>query len=77
MHVVVIISSVIQRLHDGISLLVNGSIARNEDFPCHTISHVLGPEVIFFCTARKSGIVCIESNFVNDFTSQQEEANGM
>ena len=71
----VVVISIIQQPHDGISLLINGSIARNEDFPCHTISHVLGPEVIFFCTARKSGIVFIESNVVFcsiDFTAHQK-----
>ena len=49
--VIMIISSITQRPHGGISLLVNGSIARNVDFPCHTTSRVLGPEVIFHCTA--------------------------
>ena len=69
--VIMIISSITQRPHSGISLLVNGSIARNEDFPCHTTSHVLGPEVIFHCTARKSGTMIIKSNVGIDFTSQQ------
>ena len=72
--VVMITSSMAQQPHNGVSLLVNGLISTNPNFECSTTSHVLGRQVIFYCTARKSGTVTIQSNVVfcdGDLTSQQ------
>ena len=72
--VIMISSSITQQPHNGISLLVNGSISRNSNFECRTTSHVLGRQVLFYCNARKSGTVTIQSNVVFcdvDLTSQQ------
>ena len=73
-NVVMITGSMVQRPHNGISLLVNGLIAANPDFICHTTSNVLGHQVVYYCTARKSGTVTVQSNVVfcdGDLTSQQ------
>ena len=70
---VMITSIMVQGPHNGISLLTNGSIA-NPDFTCHTMSNVLGRQVVYYCTARKSGAVTIQSHVVfcdGDLTSQQ------
>ena len=72
--VVMITSSMMQQPHNGISLLINGLIAANPDFVCHTTSNVLGHQVVYYCTARESGTVIIQSHVVfcdGDLTSQQ------
>ena len=72
--VIMITSSMVQRPHNGISLLVNGLIAANPDFTCHTASNVLGHQVVYYCTAMKSAAVTIQSHVVfcdGDLTSQQ------
>ena len=71
--VIMITSSISQQPHNGISLLINGSI-NGSTLECHTTSHVLGSQVLFYCIARKSGTVIIQSNVVFcdvDLTSQQ------
>ena len=61
--VILITISIIQQPHSGISLSVNGSFVRNPGFDCHTRGHsVLDPQVVYYCTARKSGTVTIQAN---------------
>ena len=61
--IIVITISIIQQPHSGISLSVNGSFVRNPDFDCHPRGHsVLDPQVVYYCTARKSGTVTIQAN---------------
>ena len=61
--IVVVTASIIQQPHSGISLSVNNSFVINPDFDCNTRDHsVLDPQVIYYCTARRSGTVTVQAN---------------
>ena len=61
--IIVVTTSIIQQPHSGISLSVNNSFVRNPNFDCNTRGHsVLDPQVIYYCTARRSGTVTIQAN---------------
>ena len=61
--VIVVTTSFIQQPHSGISLSVNGSLVRNPNFDCHfSGDSVTDPQVVYYCTARKSGTVIIQAN---------------
>ena len=61
--IIVVTTSLIQQPHSGISLSVNESLFRNPGFDCHTRGHsVLYPQVVYYCTARRSGTVVIQAN---------------
>ena len=62
--VVMIISDMIQQPHNGISLSINGLISTNPNFTCHTTSNILSQQVIYYCTAKKTGMVTVQSNTV-------------
>lgn len=59
---VAITCSMEQIPHNGLSLLVNGSIGINPGFSCRTMSNVLGHQVVYHCIAKKSGPVTIQAN---------------
>ena len=63
--IIMVNTSITQQPHGGISLSANGSFVRNPSFDCDTRGHsVLDHEVIYYCTARKSGAITIQANVV-------------
>ena len=74
--VVMIVSSMLQQPHNGISLFVDGVAYTNAnlDFRCHTTSKILGQQMVYYCTGRKTGTVTVHSNTVfcdTELSSQQ------
>ena len=66
--VVMITCSITQRPHNGISLLTDEYITNspnnpNRNFHCYSMSNdVTGPVLVYFCTAKKSGTITVQSN---------------
>ena len=73
--VIMFIIDIAQRPHGGISLSVNGSLVINSDFDCHfSGDSVRDPQVVYHCTARKSGTVIIQATVTLcsvDWSSQE------
>ena len=73
--VIMVIINIDQRPHSGISLSVNESFVRHPDFDCYPRDHsVTNPQVVYYCTARKSGTVTIQANVIFcslDWSSQK------
>ena len=61
---ILVISSIKQRPHNGISLFINGiaSTDPSADLSCSTKNRVLGHQVIYYCIAKRSGTVTLRTN---------------
>ena len=74
--VVMIVSNMKQQPHNGISLFIDGVAYTNPNlnFRCRTTSNILGQQMIYYCTGRRSGTVAVQTNTVfcdTDLRSQQ------
>ena len=74
--VVMIVNNIRLQPHSGISLFIDGEadIYANPYFLCHITSDVLGQQIIYHCTGRRSGTVTVQTNTVfcdTDLSSQQ------
>ena len=74
--VAMIISNMFQQPHNGISLFIDGVAYTNPNlnFRCHTTSNILGQQMIYYCTGRRSETVTVQTNTVfcdTDLSSQQ------
>ena len=59
-----VITSIRQQPHNGITLFINGVAFTDPsaNLSCSTKSNVLGQQVVYYCTARKSGTMIINAN---------------
>ena len=63
-NVIMVITSIKQRPHNGITLFINDKAFTDPsaDLSCSTQSKVLGEQVVYYCTAWKSGTMTIITN---------------
>ena len=62
--VIMVITSIRQQPHIGITLFINdvASTNRSADLSCSNKNSVLGQQVVYYCTAWKSGTMIMDAN---------------